>query len=92
MSTKNVSNEEKGNGVLADVSGRFQIRIAEIWQMVERQKEINRQNLSNIDFIDDDGKVIEVEKKIVDEFKFCGLNNCDFITSEFYKGGFETLR
>lgn len=68
---------------------KFKVRISEIWDMVNRQREINRQDLTNIDFVDDNGKVIKVDKKIVDEFRFCGLNNCDFITSEFYKTGFE---
>ena len=72
-----------------DTNGRFQIRVSEIHDIAKRQREINRIDLKDIDFLDENGNTIEVDKKTVDDFRMCGLNNTDFITSEFYLKGIE---
>lgn len=74
------------------ISGRFKVRISEILKITERRNEINNRELGDIDFLDENDNPIKADKKIIDDFKFCGLSNIDFITSEFYKSGFETLR
>ena len=71
-----------------NISGRFKIRVSEILEIARRQREINSIELTEIDFLDENGNVIQVDEKIIDDFKFCGLNNTDFITTEFYKTGF----
>ena len=39
----------------------------------------------------EDGKQIEVDPKLIRDFRFTGLNNRDFILSDFYKSeGFVT--
>lgn len=63
------------------------VKISEITAITNRLREINSVNLSDIIFVDDSGNTIEIEKEYIDEFKFIGLNNVDFITSEFYKKG-----
>lgn len=70
---------------------KVQIKISEIFDITKRQQEINKHNLSNIDFIDDNGEVIKIDNKILADYRFCGLDNISFITSEFYKTGFTNL-
>lgn len=67
---------------------RVQIHISEIWKMVERQAEINRADLNDVDFLDENNVPIKVDPKIINDFRLCGLNNLDFITSGFYEEGF----
>ena len=69
---------------------RYKIKISEIIELRNRLKEINSQPLGTIDFLDDEGNVVEIHKDIVDDFAYTGLNNCDFITSNFYKTGFNS--
>lgn len=68
----------------------YKIKISEIIELRNRLKEINSQPLDTIDFLDDEGNVVEIHKDIVDDFAYTGLNNCDFITSDFYKYGFNS--
>lgn len=65
------------------------IKISEILKIQARINEINNMDLNNIAFIDDDNKFVKIDQGIIDEFKFVGLNNFEFITTDFYKNGFE---
>lgn len=47
---------------------------------------INRIKLEDIEFFEN-GMKLDIPKKTVKSFIFCGLNNIDFITSDFYKDG-----
>lgn len=67
----------------------MQVKISEILQLTGRIREINKPELNEIEFLDDDGNVVEINSKFVEHFKFIGLSNCDFITSEFYKTGYD---
>jgi chromosomal replication initiation ATPase DnaA len=58
------------------------VSIEEILELRERLREINALPLDDITFIENG------DKTIVADFKFTGLNNCDFITTNFYKVGF----
>lgn len=73
---------------LGAVSGRFQIRVSEILQLKNRLREINDNEISNIDFLDESGLPIQIEQKNIDDWKFTGLNITDFIDSNFYIDGF----
>ena len=64
---------------------RFTVSIKEIIETNKRLQEIHSQDLSNIDFTDDDGNIIQINKSIIDEFIYTGLNISDFITTGFYK-------
>lgn len=68
-------------------SERFTVSIREIIETNKRLQEIHSQDLSNIDFTDDDGNIIQINKSIIDEFIYTGLNISDFITTGFYKNG-----
>ena len=70
------------------VSGRFSVKISEIIALRERMKEININDLSNIDFISDNGEIVKINDEIISEFKYTGLSNVDFIVTDFYKSGF----
>jgi predicted ATP-grasp superfamily ATP-dependent carboligase len=62
---------------------KIKIDIREILQISERRRQINRLNLEDIEFYDGDKK-LDIDKKIVEEFEFIGLNNVDFITTDYY--------
>ncbi len=52
---------------------------------------INNIDLNEIQFQDENDKPIIVDQKIIDEFKFTGLSNSDFILTEFYKTGYDNV-
>ncbi len=70
---------------------RFQVRISEIIELNKRLREIGDNDLSNMDFLDDEGNAIIIDQKIIDDFKFTGLNVTDFIDSGFYLEGFKEM-
>ncbi len=45
---------------------------------------INRLDLEHVDFFEHDVK-LEIPLETIRQFGFVGLNNMDFITSEYYK-------
>lgn len=79
---------EKINSDKADVGGRFQIRVSEIKELKNRLREINDNEIRNVDFLDDNGLPIQIDEKNIEDWKFTGLNITDFIDSDFYITGF----
>lgn len=79
---------KKNQNLQESQSGRFSVKISEIVALRERIKEINLNDLSNIDFVSDNGEIIKIDDKIISEFKYTGLSNIDFIVTNFYKSGF----
>ena len=73
------------NAVLSD---RLQIHVSEIKQLKNRLREINDNEIMNIDFLDDNGLLIKIDEKKIADWKFTGLNITDFIESDFYITGF----
>lgn len=51
--------------------------------------EINTIDLASITFTDENDVAIKIPQQFIDEFRYTGLNNSDFILSEFYKTGFD---
>jgi hypothetical protein len=51
------------------------------------QEEINKINMANLKEIIffENGVVLEIPKKRIEDYKFMGLNNKDFITTGYYK-------
>lgn len=68
---------------------RTKIQISEIIKLKNRLLEINQLDLNDIDFIDDSGKPLQIDKKLIADFKFTGLSNADFISYEIYKHGID---
>lgn len=65
------------------------VLISDVLKHQEWRKYINSFDLASIEFIDEDNKPIVIDNKIIEQFRFSGLHNIDFITTEFYKTGFE---
>jgi hypothetical protein len=68
-----------------NMENKLQIKVSEIRDLKERLNQINSIDISSIDFIDDDGKSIDIDSGKISDFKYMGLNNTDFIIYEFYK-------
>ena len=64
----------------------MRVDIEYIYWLQERRKEINGLCLRDIQFYKE-GKQLRIKKKVVRDFEVVGLNNIDFITSEFYQKG-----
>ncbi len=62
--------------------------IVDIDHLKKRKKEllmINSIDLDEIQFYEN-GDRVEISKETLEQWKYIGLNNTDFITSGFYKG------
>ena len=62
---------------------KIKIDIEEIFEICERRKTINNLDLMDIEFCSK-GVPLNIDPKVVEEFSFTGLNNMDFITSNYY--------
>lgn len=60
------------------------ITAEEIRELKERLRVINSYHFEDIEFYEDE-KRIEVSKEQIQNWKYVGLNNVDFITSGAYK-------
>lgn len=67
----------------------MKIKISEIIALAEREREINKPDIRDIEFLDDEGNKIEIDPEIIEDFAFIGLNNVDFVTSGFYLTGWD---
>lgn len=65
-------------------------RISDIKRAKEFLNSVNDVPLKDVTFLGDDGEPIEIDEKLIDEFKFIGLNNSDFILTGFYKDGYDS--
>ena len=65
------------------MSESIRIDIKEIFDIEDRRRIINNFDLMDIVFCVD-GDPIDIDPRIKQEFKYTGLNNIDFITSNYY--------
>jgi len=65
------------------------VSIEEIKALREKLAEINRVDLESITFTEN-GEVVKIDQRYIDEWKYIGLNNVDFILMEFHKHGFSS--
>jgi hypothetical protein len=63
------------------------VKIEYVNEIYEKYKELCNLDLDTVIFTEDD-KEVNIAPKIIDEWKFTGINTVDFITTEFYKTGF----
>ena len=61
------------------------INISEIIELKARLNEINSLDLSDVNFIDEFGNAIKITNEMYEDWKYTGLSNTDFITTEYYK-------
>ena len=62
------------------------VNIEEIHRAVGELKAINKLKLKDIEFYEN-GIKLYVPSEVVERWKYIGLNNHEFIMSEFYKEG-----
>lgn len=69
------------------------VSIEEILEHYEFRKRINSIPISEIEFVENFEKYrkVEIDPKIIEEWVYTGLNNFDFITTGFYKTGFDEV-
>lgn len=63
----------------------MEITIKEILYLKNRLREINSIPIEDITFIDEHNQTLQIDDEILNEWKYTGLNNSDFIETEFYK-------
>ena len=63
---------------------KFEIAIEDVRAMQLRREEINRLPLEEIIWTEG-GVPVSIDKKTIEDWRFVGLNNIDFITSGEYK-------
>lgn len=56
----------------------MRVLVAEVISIMERLEEINNTPLSDIEWIYD-GKVLPISEDVIEEWKFMGLSNKDFV-------------
>jgi hypothetical protein len=71
-----------------EMSKKIKVEVSEIMYLAGRMATINKLDLDDIEFTVE-GKPVEIDPKTLEDFKFTGLNNTDFILSNAYlkKGG-----
>ena len=66
------------------------IHVEESRQLKSRLREINSLRFGDIDW-HENGQPINTHPQVVDDWKLVGMNNADFIDTEFYKETPESL-
>ncbi len=62
----------------------MKVQIEAIIDIKNYLNSINKTDLNDLELYSKHKK-IDIDQEAIEEFKFTGLNNVDFITSEFYK-------
>ena len=62
---------------------KIPVRVEHILEMQRQRERINNPMLDRIDFYEN-GKLLHIDKRLIDKFIFTGLSNIDFITSGYY--------
>jgi hypothetical protein len=70
------------------LGGNMRVDLEEVWDIVKRRKAINAPMIEEIEWYEG-GVKLEIDPKVSAEFSDIGLNNIDFITSGFYKKGWD---
>lgn len=65
----------------------MKVDIEHIKYLKSKLAKINEVPLEDIKFYEN-GKLLKIDKSLIEEFKSLGLNNVDFIMTNFYKEGF----
>lgn len=66
----------------------MKIDIERVFKLKKELQAIDFADLSKIEWYKN-GKKMKIDSKIIDDFRFTGLGSASFITSGFYKKGFE---
>ena len=63
----------------------MRVDVERIKELKKELNDINIEILEDIDFYEND-RIVVIDKKLLDEWGYIGLNNTDFITTGYYKG------
>lgn len=63
---------------------KIAVSVEYIRALQEQRANINRLNLRDMEFYEN-GKKLDIPEKVLSDFELMGLNNIDFIWSDFYK-------
>ncbi|MDB4430900.1 hypothetical protein N9137_00750 [Pseudomonadales bacterium] len=61
------------------------ISIEYILHLMEERAKINSLDLNEIVFTEN-GQPVDIPQELIEKFLYTGLNNMDFISSQYYKG------
>ena len=64
---------------------KVQVSLREVEELQSRRREINSLPIEQIEWLRDDGSVVEVAPETLEEWRFTGLTNLCFIETGFYK-------
>ena len=76
------------NNGFAVMESKERIDIEDVLKAHQINKKLNSFNLSEIDFFEN-GIKIAIDLDILEEYSYTGMSNDHFITSSFYKEGFD---
>ena len=62
---------------------KVRIQLPELYKLLQREHDINATPFDELEWVDAKGKTINVTKQQAEEFKFCGLNNLNFVECGF---------
>ena len=66
----------------------MRVDVERVHALKEELAVINRTPLEEIE-VYEDGKRVDIPQDVIDDWKFIGLNNSDFVNMEFWKGAEE---
>ncbi len=66
----------------------MRVNIERIMALRQELGKINREPIENIDFYEN-GSKIEIPKEAIEQFKFTGLSNVDFVLCRFWEPALE---
>ena len=64
---------------------KVKVSLKEVEEMQRRRREINSLPIEQIEWVNDDGSVVEVTPETLEEWRFIGMTNLCFIETGFYK-------
>lgn len=67
----------------------MRVNIEDVRDIEKARSKINRPDFKQIEWYED-GKKLDIDPKILDDYEYTGLNNMDFITSDFFRNGFNS--
>ena len=62
----------------------MRVDIEYVMHLIEERNKINSLNLEEVEFYFGDKK-LDIPEEVIEEFMFTGLNNTDFIVTEYYE-------
>jgi hypothetical protein len=65
---------------------KVQVNIREVKWLIERKRQIDAMEIDDIEWITEDNRILEVDKQHLEDFKYTGLGNTNFIEMGWHDG------